>query len=303
MQLVSILFKRFANLMNLDELSDRLESLESAHGAHSEMKASLGESLARLSELRRQGKAYAAFGIEPLRVQLPTILQANIASCKARALWAEVEELAGLVPYNAAVGKVNKLCLMVAGAGKTKVLRTTHEANAIFAGSLTDAYEAYRQAVKLCFKLRKGKRAMQHRSVIDHNAFVAWKTLYVGLKQVKRLLALKSAQVHSQRLADRHYAALHNWAKVQGVTLSTIANPSEQWEISGRLNGHVFVIHNALADTPISKKEKAKVKAGSSLPVIAECLHELRHGLPHREVRITVKGRKWVQRTLTVNRL
>ena len=289
--------------MNLDELSDRLESLESAHEAHSEMKASLGESLARLSDLRKQCKAYAAFGVEPLRVQLPTILQANIASCKARILWAEVEELAGLAPYNAAVGKVNKLCLMVAGAGKTKVLRTTHEANAIFAGSLTDAYEAYRQAVKLCYKLRKGKRAMKERSVIDHNAFVAWATLRAGLMQVKRLLALKSANLASERIADKHYSALSQWAKSQGISISKVANPSEQWEIEGRLNGRIYVMHNALADTPSSKKEKAKVKIGSSLPIVATTLEELQHGLPHREVKVVVKGKIGLQRTILVNRL
>ena len=289
--------------MNLDDLSDRLESLESAHEAHSEMKAALVESLARLSDLRKQVKAYAAFGVEPLRVQLPTILQANIASCKARALWAEVEELAGLAPYNAAVGKVNKLCLMVSGAGKTKVLRTTHEANAIYAGSLTDTYEAYRQAVKLCYKIRKGKRAMKARSIIDNNAFVAWQTLRAGLRQVKRLLALKSADIKIQRVDDRHYAALHNWAKMQGIELSKLANPSEQWEIAGRLNGRVYVMHNALADTPISKNEKAKVKIGSSLPIVATTLEELQHGVPHREVKVVVKGKIGLQRTILVNRL
>ena len=303
MQLVSILFKRFANLMNLDELSDRLESLESAHHGHSEMKAALGESLARLSALRRQGKAYAAFGVEPLRVQLPIVLQANVARYKARSLWAEIEGLAGLAPYNAAVGKVNKLCLMVAGAGKTKVLRTTHESNAIFAGSLSDATEAYRQAVKLCYKLRKGKRTMKERSVIDHNAFVAWATLRAGLMQVKRLLALKSANLANQRIADKHYASLQQWAKVQGVALSSIANPSEQWEIAGRLNGRVYVMHNALADTPISKSQKALTKLGASLPVVPTKLEELKHGMPHKEVKIIMKGKKGLQRTILVNRL
>ena len=238
--------------MNLDELSDRLESLEAVHEAHKEMKAALGESLLRLSDLRKQGKAYAAFGVEPLRVQLPMVLQANVASCKARSLWAEVEELAGLAPYNAAISKVSKLCLLVAGAGKTKVLRTTHEANAIYAGSLTDTYEAYRQAVKLCYKIRKGKRAMKDRSIIDNNAFVAWATLRAGLMQVKRLLALKSATLAMQRMQDKHYTALSQWAKVQGVTLSSVTNPSEQWEIAGSLNGRVYVMHNSLADTPIS---------------------------------------------------
>lgn len=289
--------------MNLDDLSDRLESLESVHEAHKEMKDALDESLARLSDLRKQGNAYAAFGVEPLRVQLPIVLQANVARYKARSLWAEIEGLAGLAPYNAAVGKVNKLCLMVAGAGKTKVLRSTQESEAIYAGSLTDAQEAYRQALKLCYKLRKGKRAMKERSVIDHNAFVAWQTLYVGLKQVKRLLALKSANLANQRIADKHYAALHNWAKMQGVTLSKVANPSEQWEIAGRLNGRVYVMHNALEDTPISKKEKAKVKIGSSLPIVATTLEELQHGLPHREVKVVVKGKIGLQRTILVNRL
>ena len=289
--------------MNLDELSDRLESLENVHEAHKEMKAALDESLARLSDLRKQGKAYAAFGVEPLRVQLPIVLQANVARYKARSLWAEIEGLAGLAPYNAAVGKVNKLCLMVAGAGKTKVLRTTHEANAIYAGSLTDTYEAYRQAVKLCYKIRKGKRALRYRSVIDHNAFVAWATLRAGLMQVKRLLALKSADIKIQRVDDRHYAALSQWAKSQGIELSKLANPSEQWEIAGRLNGRVYVMHNALADTPISKKEKAKVKLGASLPVMPEVIEELRHGMPHKEVKVIVKGKIGLQRTILVNRM
>ena len=289
--------------MNLDELSDRLESLESAHEAHKEMQAALGESLARLSDLRKQGKAYAAFGVEPLRVQLPIVLQANVARYKARSLWAEIEALAGLAPYYAATAKVSKLCLMVAGAGKTKVLRTTHEANAIYAGSLSDVQDAYRQALKFCYKLRKGKRAMKERSVLDHNAFVSWQTLRVGLRQVKRLLALKSASLDSQRVADRHYAALSQWAKVQGIVLSEMANPSEQWEIAGRLNGRVYVMHNALADTPISKKEKAKVKIGASLPIVPTTLGELRHGLPHREMKVTVKGKIGTQRTLLVNRL
>lgn len=66
---------------------------------------------------------------------------------------------------------------MVEGAGKTRVLRATRESNAIYAGSLADVKDAYRQTVKLCFKLRKGKRAMKDRCVIDHNAFVAWRTL------------------------------------------------------------------------------------------------------------------------------
>ena len=289
--------------MNLDELSDRLESLEAVHEAHKEMKAALGESLLRLSDLRKQVKAYTAFGVEPLRVQLPIVLQANVARYKARSLWAEIEGLAGLAPYNAAVGKVNKLCLMVAGAGKTKVLRTTHEANAIYAGSLTDTYEAYRQAVKLCYKIRKGKRALRYRSVIDHNAFVAWATLRAGLMQVKRLLALKSANLASKRMGDRHYAALSQWAKVQGISLRKVANPSEQWEIAGRLNGRVYVMHNALADTPISKKEKAKVKLGASLPVVPELLDELRHGMPHKEVKVVMKGKIGLQRTILVNRM
>ena len=289
--------------MNLDDLADRLESLENVHEAHSEMKAALGESLMQLSALRKQGKAYQSFGVEPLRVQLPIVLQANVARYKARSLWAEIEGLAGLAPYNAAVSKVSKLCLMVAGAGKTKVLRTTNEANAIYAGSLTDTYEAYRQAVKLCYKIRKGKRALRYRSVIDHNAFVAWQTLRVGLRQVKRLLALKSADIKIQRMGDIHYAALSQWAKMQGVTLSSVANPSEQWEIAGRLNGRVYVMHNALADTPISKKEKAKVKLGASLPVVPELLDELRHGMPHREVMVIMKGKIGLQRTILVNRL
>ena len=289
--------------MNLDDLSDRLESLDSAHGAHAEMKAALGESLARLSALRKQGKAYAAFGVEPLRVQLPVVLQANVASYKARALWEEIETLAGLGAYNAATAKVGKLTLLVAGAGKTKVLRTSNEANAIYAGSLTDTYEAYRQAVKLCYKLRKGKRALRYRSVIDHNAFVAWATLYTGLKQVKRLLALKSADIKIQRVDARHYAALSQWAKVQGVTLSSVANPSAQWEIEGKLNGRVYVMHNALADTPLSKKEKAKVKLGASLPVVPEVLEELRYGMPHRDVKVVMKGKIGLQRTILVNRM
>ena len=289
--------------MNLDDLSDRLESLDSAHGAHAEMKAALGESLARLSALRKQGKAYAAFGVGPLRVQLPTILQANVASYKARTLWAEIEGLAGLAPYNAAVSKVSKLCLLVAGAGKTKVLRTKGESAAIYAGSLSDVLDAYRQAVKLCYKIRKGKRGMKDRSVIDHNAFVAWATLRAGLRQVKRLLALKSADIKRQRVDDRHYAALSQWAKVQGISISKVANPSEQWEIAGRLNGRVYVMHNALADTPISKKEKAKVKLGVSLPVVPEVLEELRYGMPHREVKVVMKGKIGLQRTILVNRL
>ena len=289
--------------MNLDDLSDRLESLESAHGAHSEMKASLDESLARLSDLRKQVKAYAAFGIEPLKVQLPIIRQANIASYKAGQLWKEIQELAGLAPYEMALSKVAKLTMLVAGAGKSKVLRSKADASAIYAGSLSDMIEAYRQAVKLCFKLRKGKRTMRERSIIDHNAFVAWKVLWLGLKQVKRLIAIKQGDLYAARITDRHYAALHNWAKVQGVTLSTIANPSEQWEIAGRLNGRVYVIHNALSDTPISKKEKAKVKLGASLPVVPEVLDELRHGVPHREVKVVVKGKIGMQRTILVNRL
>ncbi len=289
--------------MNLDELSDRLESLEAVHEAHSEMKAALGESLLRLSDLRKQGKAYQAFGVEPLKVQLPVILQANIASHKARSLWAEIETLAGLGAYNAATAKVSKLCLMVAGAGKTKVLRTSGESASIYAGSLSDVQEAYRQSLKLCFKLRKGKRALRYRSVIDHNAFVAWATLRAGLMQVKRLLALKSATLAMQRMQDKHYTALQQWAKVQGVTLSSVTNPSEQWEIAGRLNGRVYVIHNALDDTPISKKEKAKVKLGASLPVVPELLDELRHGMPHREVKVIMKGKIGLQRTILVNRL
>lgn len=246
--------------MNLDELSDRLESLESAHESHSELKALLGESLARLSSLRKQGKAYAAFGVEPLKVHLPVVLQANIARYKARSLWAEIESLAGLAAYNAATSKISKLCLMVEGAGKSKVLRSTSESNAIYAGSLADVKDAYRQSVKLCFKLRKGKRAMKDRCVIDHNAFVSWRTLWVGLKQVKRLLALKSAAVIHARLQDKHFASLSLWAKMQGISLSKFTNPNEQWEEVGRLNGRVYVIHNALADTPISKSEKAKEK-------------------------------------------
>lgn len=289
--------------MTLDELSDRLESLESAHEAHSELKALLGESLARLSSLRKQGEAYAAFGVEPLRVQLPLVLQANIASYKARTLWAEIESLAGLAAYNAAVGKVSKLCLMVEGAGKTKVLRTTKESNDIYAGSLTDVKDAYRQAVKLCFKLRKGKRAMKDRSVIDHNAYVSWHTLWTGLKQVKRLLALKSAEVRYARLQDKHFAALSQWARMQGINLSKLPKPSEQWEEVGRLNGRVYVIHNALADTPISKGQKALTKAGISLPVIPETLEELKHGMPRKEVKIVVKGKIGLQRTLLVNRI
>ena len=289
--------------MNLDELSDRLESLESVHEAHKEMKAALGESLLRLSALRKQGKAYAAFGVEPLRVQLPIVLQANVASYKARSLWAEIESLAGLEAYNAAISKVSKLTLLVTGAGKSKVLRTKKESTAIYAGSFSDVQEAYRQAVKLCYKLRKGKRALRYRSVIDHNAFVAWQTLHTGLKQVKRLLALKSASIKSQRVDDRHYAALSQWAKVQGISISKVANPSEQWEIAGRLNGRVYVMHNALADTPISKKEKAKVKLGASLPVVPEVIDELRHGMPHREVKVVVKGKIGLQRTILVNRL
>ncbi len=289
--------------MDIDELSDRLESLENVHEAHKEMKAALGESLLRLSDLRKQVKAYAAFGVEPLRVQLPMVLQANVARCKTRGLWAEVEELAGLAPYNAAVSKVSKLCLMVAGAGKTKVLRTTHEADAIYAGSLSDAKQAYREAVRLCYKLRKGKRALRYRSVIDHNAFVAWATLRAGLKQVKRLLALKSANLANQRMDDRHYAALSQWAKVQGISISKVANPSEQWEIAGRLNGRVYVIHNALDDTPISKSQKALTKLGESLPVVPTMMDELKHGLPHREVKVVVKGKIGLQRTILVNRL
>ena len=289
--------------MNLDELSDRLESLEAVHEAHKEMKAALGESLLRLSDLRKQGKAYAAFGVEPLRVQLPIVLQANVARYKARSLWAEIEGLAGLTPYYASTAKVGKLTLLVAGAGKTKVLRTTREANAIYAGSLSDAQEAYRQAVKLCYKIRKGKRALRYRSVIDHNAFVAWATLRAGLRQVKRLLALKSANLASKRMDDRHYAALSQWAKSQGIELSKVANPSEQWEIAGRLNGRVYVIHNALDDTPISKGEKAKRKVGSSLPIVPEVIDELRHGVPHREVKVVMKGKMGRQRTILVNRL
>ena len=219
--------------MNLDELSDRLESLESVHNAHSEMKAALGETLARLSTLRKQSQAYAAFGVEPLVVQLPLVLQANITSYKARSLWAEIERLAGLAPYNAATAKISKLCLMVAGAGKTKVLRTTCESNASFAGSMNEAREAYRQALKLCFKLRKGKRELRYRSVIDHNAFVAWTTLYTGLKQIKRLLTMKSASLANQRTQDMHYAALSQWARAQGIALSKVANPSEHWEAVG----------------------------------------------------------------------
>ena len=289
--------------MNLDELSDRLESLESAHESHREIKALLGESLARLSSLRKQGKAYAAFGVEPLKVQLPVILQANIARYKARSLWAEIESLAGLASYNAAVSKVNKLCLMVEGAGKSKVLRSTKESNAIYAGSLADVKDAYRQAVKLCYKLRKGKRAMKDRSVIDHNAFVSWRTLWVGLKQVKRLLALKSAALKHARLQDKHYAALSQWARAQGISLSKLTNPSEQWEEVGKLNGRVYVMYNALADTPISKGQKALTKAGASLPVIPETLEELKHGQPRREVKVVIKGKIGVQRTLLVNRI
>ena len=289
--------------MNLDDLSDRLESLEAVHEAHKEMKAALGESLLRLSDLRKQGKAYAAFGVEPLRVQLPIVLQANVARYKARSLWAEIEGLAGLAPYNAALAKIGKLTLLVAGAGKTRVLRTTQETEAIYAGSLSDVTDAYRQAVKLCYKLRNGKRAMKDRSIIDHNVFVAWATLRAGLKQVKRLLALKSADIKSQRIADKHYATLQQWAKMQGIELSKLANPSEQWEIAGKLNGRVYVIHNALDDTPISKGEKAKVKIGASLPVVPTTIEELRHGQPHREVRVIVKGRPGIRRTILVNRL
>ena len=289
--------------MNLDELSDRLERLESAHESHSELKALLGESLAKLSSLRKHGKAYAAFGVEPLKVQLPVILQANIASYKARSLWAEIESLAGLAAYNAATNKINKLCLMVEGAGKSKVLRTACESSAIYAGSLADVKDAYRQTVKLCYKLRKGKRAMKYRSVIDHNAFVSWRTLWVGLKQVKRLLALKSAALKQARIQDKHFASLSQWARVQGISLSKLTNPSEQWEEVGRLNGRVYVMHNALADTPISKGQKALTKAGASLPVIPETLEELRHGQPCKEVRIVVKGKKGVQRTILVNRI
>ena len=289
--------------MTLDELSDKLESLESAHESHKELKALLGESLARLSALRKQGKAYAAFGVEPLKVQLPVVLQANIARYKARSIWAEIESLAGLATYNAAVSKVSKLCLMVEGAGKSKVLRSTKESAAIYAGSLADVKDAYRQAVKLCFKLRRGKRAMKDRSVIDHNAYVSWRTLWAGLKQVKRLLALKSAEVRHARLHDKHYSALSQWAKVQGISLSKITNPSEQWEEAGKLNGRVYVIHNALADTPISKGQKALTKAGTSLPVIPETLEELKHGMPRKEVKIVVKGKIGIQRTLLVNRI
>ena len=289
--------------MNLDELSDRLESLESAHEAHRELKALLGESLVKLSSLRKQGKAYAAFGVEPLKVQLPVVLQANIARYKARNLWAEIEGLAGLAPYNAAIAKVSKLCLMVEGAGKSRVLRATKESDAIYAGSLSDASEAYRQAVKLCHKLRKGKRSLKDRCVIDHNAFVAWRTLWVGLKQVKRLLALKSAALNHARLQDKHFAALSQWARVQGVSLSKLTNPSEQWEEAGKLHGRVYVMHNALADTPISKGQKALTKVGASLPVVSTTLEELKHGQPHREVRVVVKGKTGLQITLLVNRL
>ena len=289
--------------MNLEELYDRLESLESAHESHSELKALLGESLAKLSSLRKQGKAYAAFGVEPVRVQLPLVLQANVARYKARSLWAEIESLAGLAPYNAAVSKVSKLCLLVEGAGKTKVLRASKESSAIYAGSLADVKDAYRQAVKLCYKLRKGKRAMKDRCVIDHNSFVAWRTLWAGLRQVKRLLALKSAAVRHARLQDKHYAALQQWARVQGVELSKFDNPSEQWEETGKLYGRVYVIHNALADMPISKEQKALTKAGTSLPVIPETLDELKHGLPRKDVKIVVKGKIGIQRTIIVNRL
>lgn len=289
--------------LNLEELADRLENLESAHEGHKEMKAALGASLARLSALRKQAAAYAAFGVEPLKVQLPLVLQANIAAYKARTLWAEIETLAGLAPYNAALAKVNKLTLMVAGAGKSRVLRKESEANAIYAGSLADAKQAYRVALRLCWKLRKGKRTLKGRSAIDHNAFVAWDTLRVGLQQVKRLLALKSASLAVQRREDRHYAALQQWAYAQGIELSSIANPSERWEEAGKLNGRVYVMHNALADTPISKGEKAKTKAGVSLPIVPATLDELRHGLPHREVRVVVKGKPGVQRTIRVNRI
>lgn len=289
--------------MNLDELSDRLESLESAHESHSELKALLGESLAKLSSLRKQGKAYAAFGVEPLKVQLPLVRDANIASYKARSLWEEIAELAGFAPYNAALSKVSKLCLMVGGAGKTRVLRTTKESASIYAGSLADVKDAYRQTVKLCFKLRKGKRAMKDRSVIDHNAFVSWRTLWVGLKQVKRLLALKSADIYHARIQDKHFAALSQWARVQGIALSELANPSARWEEAGKLNGRIYVMHNALADTPISKGQKALTKIGASLPVIPETLEELKHGQPHKEVKIVVKGKIGLQRTLLVNRI
>lgn len=289
--------------INLEELADRLENLENAHEGHREMKAALGASLARLAILRKQATAYAAFGVDPLKVQLPAILQANIAACKARALWAEIEQLAGLAPYNAALAKVNKLTLLVAGAGKSKLFRTKAEANAIYAGSLADAKQAYREALRLCWKLRKGKRALKERSIVDHNAFVAWNTLRVGLQQVKRLLALKSASLAAQRLQDKHYAALQQWAHAQGIALSSIENLSERWEEAGKLNGRVYVMHNALAETPISKGEKAKTKAGPSLPIVPATLEELRHGLPHREVRVVVKGKPGVQRTILVNRI
>ena len=205
--------------------------------------------------------------------------------------------------YNAAVTKVGKLTLIVTSVGKSKVLRTDKECAAIYAGSLSDAHEAYKQALKLCYKLRKGKRVMKDRSVIDHNAFIAWNTLRVGLMQVKRLLTLKSTQVHRQRLDERHYAALHQWARLQGIELSKVANPSSQWQEAGRLNGRIYVMHNALSEEAVSKSEKAKMKAGASLPIVPMAMDELRHGLPRKEVRIVVKGRKWVQRTLTVNRL
>lgn len=289
--------------MNLEELEERLESLESAHEGHREMKAAIGASLGRLAALRKQAAAYAAFGVEPLKVQLPAILQANIAACKARALWAELEQLAGIAPYNAAIAKVNKLTLMVAGAGKSRVLRRESEANAIYAGSLTSARQAYREALRLCWKLRKGKRTLKGRSVIDHNAFIAWETLRVGLQQVKRLLAMKSDSLAVQRRQDKHYAALQQWAYAQGIALSKVANPSSQWEEAGRLNGRVYVIHNALEDTPISKGEIAKTKVGVSLPIVPATLDELRHGLPHREVRVVVKGKPGMQRTIRVNRL
>lgn len=289
--------------MHLDELADRLENLESAHEGHKEMKAALGDSLARLVALRKQASAYTSFGVEPLKVQLPAILQVNVAAYKARTLWAEIEQLAGLAPYEAALAKVNKLSLRVAGAGKSRVLRRESEANAIYAGSLADVKQAYREAVRLCWKLRKGKRAMKERSVIDHNAFVAWSTLRVGLQQVKRLLAIKSASLAVQRMQDKHHSALQQWAYAQGIELSSIANPSERWEEAGKLNGRVYVMHNALADTPLSKSEKAKTNAGVGLPIVPATLDELRYGVPHREVSVVVKGKPGMQRTIRVNRI
>lgn len=289
--------------MSLDELEDRLESLELAHAGHKEMQIAFSDSLERLSALRKQGAAYAAFGVQPLAVQLPVILQANIARCKAKTLWKEIEELAGLGAYNAALAKIASLTLLVHGSGKSRVLRIRSDSDAIGAGSWTDAKQAYRKALALCWRLRKGKRTLRYRSIIDSNAFVAWQTLRVGLMQVKQLLSLKAGELQAMRIADKQYAALQQWARVQRIELSSIANPSAKWVEAGRLNGRVYVIHNALGSVAISKGEKAATLAGYALPVVPECLEELKHGQPRKEVKITVKGKQGLQRTLTVNRL